>query len=124
VHPTLSTSTLAGLTIVGVAGEIDLLTAPDLRALLEQVCHKSSGVVIVDLLDVTFLGCAGITALIAARRRLPDGASMPLISTSQMVEKIFTVTGLTTVFPVFATLEEASTEATVRAPLARRANRC
>lgn len=52
--------------LVTVWGELDLETAPDVhRALDEAFAHPSSTVVI-DLVNLTFLGVAGVHALVRA----------------------------------------------------------
>jgi anti-sigma B factor antagonist len=53
--------------VLSVAGEIDMLTAPQLRAQLGALQLHSSSAVIVDLSRVDFLTSAGIGALVQGR---------------------------------------------------------
>ncbi|HEX6401838.1 MAG TPA: STAS domain-containing protein [Pseudonocardiaceae bacterium] len=58
---------MPGLRVVRVAGELDLLTAPQLDSCLLRLIDVGSGHVVVDLSKVTFLAAAGITSLVRAR---------------------------------------------------------
>ncbi|NCL78145.1 STAS domain-containing protein [Rhodococcus sp. YH1] len=54
----------AGPVVIGVCGDVDLVTAPSLDFVLRQ--HFPEHGVVVDLLRVEFLGCAGLTVLESA----------------------------------------------------------
>lgn len=58
-----------GAVVATVRGEVDTLTAPRLQAALDRVLRRAAGRrVVLDLLGVTFLGSAGLTALVVAAR--------------------------------------------------------
>jgi anti-anti-sigma factor len=58
-----------GGVVICVAGEIDLLTAPVLESVLDQLNGSSQGCTVeVDLADVVFLSARGISALVVAAR--------------------------------------------------------
>jgi anti-anti-sigma factor len=66
---------------VGVAGEVDLATAPMLRARLLVVLHdKRPAEVDVDFAEVSFLDCAGIGALVAVYNVAVDGGQRMRVS--------------------------------------------
>src|SRR4051812_27350270 len=52
-------------TVVRVAGDVDLATAPALRSLLARTGREAD--VLVDLSGVTFMDCSGLSALLQAR---------------------------------------------------------
>jgi anti-anti-sigma factor len=56
--------------VVSVVGDVDIATAPLLRAVLGGLPAARPGRVEVDLSGVTFLDSQGLTTLVAARRRL------------------------------------------------------
>ncbi|HZN20852.1 MAG TPA: STAS domain-containing protein [Micromonosporaceae bacterium] len=61
-------SSSSGTARVSVVGEVDLATAPALRDRLVDALHEQNPAVLdVDLAGVTFLDCAGVGALVAAR---------------------------------------------------------
>ncbi len=98
----------AGNSVVTVAGEVDVSTAPTLRARLDGLAPGRRTVV--DLSDVTFIDSTGLGVLVAARRRAQQGAppgEIRLVVTRPQVAKVFEVTGLAEVFVVHASLDEA-----------------
>lgn len=90
-----------GSTSVELGGEIDLATAAELGARLEAVIDASTGAVTVDLAHVTFLDSSGLKALMSAHRRLrAEGRRLTLRNPSEMVSRLFTVSGVTATLDV------------------------
>ena len=80
-----------GTTVVVVSGEIDMATAPKLRAHLVT----AKGHVIVDLRAVSFLDSSGIAALVDARKRLTDaGGNLLLRKPEGIVRRALEIIGL------------------------------
>jgi anti-sigma B factor antagonist len=70
----LSTSRLDHAVVVAVSGELDLHSAPELMAVLdEHMRDPGTEVVVVDLTDVAFLGSSGLGVLanLATRATVP-----------------------------------------------------
>ena len=61
--------------VVEAHGEVDLATAPHLGTILQAVSHRPDAQVVVDLRPTTYLGSAGLTALIAAHRQAATAPS-------------------------------------------------
>jgi anti-anti-sigma factor len=59
----------AGVTLVRVRGEVDLLTAPLLRAELDHQVDLMPSVLIIDLTRVVFFGASGVEVLIEVCQR-------------------------------------------------------
>ena len=87
-------------TVVHVVGEIDTLTAPVLRAQLDEHLPVVP-LLVLDLSDVTFLGSAGLAVLVetqkAARSR---DVALRLIATTRAVTRPLEVTGLIDLFTI------------------------
>jgi anti-sigma B factor antagonist len=67
---TVTQRMLEGAVVVAVVGEVDTLTAPRLRAALDGALRSAAARrVVVDLLGVTFLGSAGLEALVQSARQ-------------------------------------------------------
>jgi anti-sigma B factor antagonist len=89
-----STDADAGVVVVAVAGEVDLLTAPELGKALQLVAEHTSQVV-VDLTAVTFLDSSGINALLTGQRGLAArGTGFRVVAPEGPVRRIFEVTQL------------------------------
>jgi anti-sigma B factor antagonist len=94
-------------TVVHVVGEIDTLTAPVLRAQLDE--HISSvPLLVLDLSDVTFLGSAGLAVLVAAKETADArDHTLRLVCGSRIVIRALEATGLLTLFDVADGVPEA-----------------
>jgi anti-sigma B factor antagonist len=92
-------------TLVTVAGEIDLLTAPQLR---DEVRALPDGDVILDISGVQFLAAAGLRVLLDLHdRQARAGAQVVLAEATLPVQRVLSVTGLDHTLPVIATIDEA-----------------
>ncbi len=104
----ITEETREGISTVSVVGEIDIATAPTLREILESTIDRGVEVVVVDLLGVTFIDSTALGVLIGALKRCNEaGGSMRIAVSDQRVLKVFEITGLTDLFSIFPTLEEA-----------------
>lgn len=97
-----------GRAVVGVAGEIDVYTAPVLRERIRDLTAEGHYRLVVDLTDVDFLDSTGLGVLVGGLNqvRTHDG-SLHLVCDQEKILKVFRITGLTKVFPIHATLSEA-----------------
>lgn len=97
-----------GFQTVAVAGEIDIATAPDLRAHLDAAIDRGSSPVVVDLLSVTFIDSTGLGVLVNAHERCRrSGAELRIVIDEARILKIFKITGLTELFSIFPTVAKA-----------------
>lgn len=89
-------------------GEVDVYTAPRLKEELVAAIEGGCINVIVDLERVGFIDSSGLGVLVSALRRARerDGV-VRIVCTRDNILKIFRITGLDKVFPIFADLVEA-----------------
>lgn len=94
---------------VTLDGEVDVYTAPRLKEELVSAIEDGCVNVIVDLERVGFIDSSGLGVLVSALRRARerDGV-VRIVCTRDNILKIFRITGLDKVFPVFADVQEAS----------------
>ena len=94
--------------VVAVRGEIDLFTAPELKATLTDAIEDGRTRIVVDLSDTTFLDSTALGVLIGAVKRLRsrDGR-MTIVNTDQNIAKTFEITGLDQIFTIRGTRDEA-----------------
>lgn len=77
-----------------VSGDIDLETVRTLRDALRMATSACSHV-LVDLDNVTFIGAAGLDALVAANRACqPRRCRLKVVTTNPFTLKLLTLTGL------------------------------
>jgi anti-sigma B factor antagonist len=97
-----------GRTVVDIAGEIDVYTAPTLRDHLSQLVADGRYQLVLDLEEVAFLDSTGLGVLVGGLKRVRahDG-SLTLVCTQERILKVFRITGLTKVFPIHASVADA-----------------
>ena len=97
-----------GIEVVDVGGEIDIYTAPRLRELLIDLAGKGSYQLVVNLEKVGFLDSTGLGVLVGGLKRVrPHDGSLDLVCTQERILKIFKITGLTKVFGIYQTVDQA-----------------
>ena len=95
--------------VVDVKGEIDVYTAPKLREKLIELVSDGTYEVVVNLEGVDFLDSTGLGVLVGALKRVKahDG-NLSLVCTQDKILKIFKITGLTKVFDIHDSVDEAT----------------
>lgn len=90
-------------TIVALAGEIDLYTAPRLQSALGSALGAEGPVrIVVDMSAVEFCDSTGMNVLLAAYRQASEqGGELALAAPRPSVRKILEVTGLEAVFTIY-----------------------
>ena len=97
-----------GIEVIDVQGEIDMYTAPRLRELVIDLVSKGHYQLVVNLDKVGFLDSTGLGVLVGGLRRVRahDG-SLDLVCTWERILRIFRITGLTEVFGIYETVDQA-----------------
>lgn len=102
-----------GQVVIEVAGEVDMLTSPQLRAaVLEQIATSAGTELVVLALDgVTFLGTSGLAVLIEAREAAhAAGLELRLVCSARRVIRPLMIAGLLPLFDLHETIELALAE--------------
>jgi anti-anti-sigma factor len=92
--------------VLGVAGEIDLLSAPEFEEAVDAVLAAGPEKLVVDLRGVTFFCSAGLQVLAAAHRGLAERA-LRVVSDSPVTSGPLKTTGLDTWIGIHPTVDEA-----------------
>ena len=112
----VTTETVPGATVLSVSGEIDLHTAPGLRAALEpavQAAREQGTAVVVDLSAVSFLDSTGLGELVGAHKALAEsGERLHVVAVGDRVPRLLGLTGLTEVLAVHGSRADALADAT------------
>ncbi len=102
----ISRATERGWVVVSASGEVDVATSPELLAALEEAAKQASKLVI-DLSGVTFMDSTGLGVVVQAKRAFDADDALRLVVREPNVRKVFEVTGLDSVLPLFETREAA-----------------
>jgi anti-sigma B factor antagonist len=106
----LSERSLDGNIVVGLRGELDLSSAPDLRAqLLATVAAHPGDRVILDLSGVPFMDSASLNVLLDAEQRAGlAGGTLCLAALPKAAARAFEITGIDMHFAIFRTVADAA----------------
>lgn len=98
----------AGRHVVGVRGEIDLFTAPELKQKLTDAIEDGKTRLVVDLTETTFLDSTALGVLIGAVKRLRsrEGA-LVIVNVDPNIAKTFEITGLDQIFTILSERDAA-----------------
>jgi anti-sigma B factor antagonist len=111
----ISTAQGGVFTVVSVFGEIDMASEPVLRDALEPLLRRSNPQIVLDLSHVDFCDSTGVSLLVASRRRLGTRGRLLLAGAQPHMERLLQITGLDQLFPMYATVADATATADVLA---------
>lgn len=100
----------AGRVVVAVAGEIDMLTSPQLRAAVLDQLEPGHGteLLVLSLDGISFLGTSGLAVLVEMRDAAQAaGVLLRLACSARRVLRPLTIAGLVPLFDIRDTLGEA-----------------
>ncbi|MBI4733908.1 MAG: STAS domain-containing protein [Rubrobacteridae bacterium] len=97
-----------GVGVLMLEGEVDVYTAPKLKSRMIDFVDEGKYKIVIDLQKVEFMDSSGLGVLVGGLKRVKshDG-SIALVCTHENILKIFRITGLVKVFPIYSTDEEA-----------------
>ena len=106
---TLGVEKTATATVLRVAGELDLLTVPDLQARVYEAIAATSGAVVADLTEVQFLSSSGLTLLLGLQSDLAarDRPLRLVVGGSKAVSRPLLITGLDRLLELHPDLDTA-----------------
>ena len=94
--------------VISLAGEVDLYTAPEFKQQLLEVIGQGGKEVVVDFTDTTFIDSTTLGVLVGGVKRLrSNDGQLSLVCSDRNITKIFEITGLNKVFPIYESRAEA-----------------
>lgn len=97
-----------GSDLVTVAGEVDMVTTPQLRSYLKQQVERAASMLVLDLRRVTFLGSSGLAVLVETLDWTRERhIALRLVCNSREVVRPLKATGLTELFEIHSELDTA-----------------
>ena len=104
----ISVRTEEDICIATVAeARIDAPASVAFKEEMRRLTAEAPGRVVLDLTQVEFIDSSGLGAIVATMKLLAPARQMVLAGLTPMVDKVFRLTRMDTVFPIFLTLEEA-----------------
>jgi len=97
-----------GISVVDVAGDVDLHSAPELRDTLSTLVDSDTRQVMLDLSNVTFLDSMALGVILGTKKRLAaTGRDLELVVANPEIRRIFEITMLDRIFALHASRAEA-----------------
>jgi anti-anti-sigma factor len=94
--------------VVEVKGRLDALTSPKLEAECQTWIDQGEKALVMDFGGVDYISSAGLrTILILARQLNGRGREIRFCGLKGMVQEVFTISGINSLFPVFPSVTEA-----------------
>jgi len=93
--------------VISVAGVLDMLTAPQLEAVVAAALPKSPSAIIIDLSEVDFLASAGMGVLVEARERAGGTMKFGVVADGPATSRPLKLVGLADMIGLHPTLDEA-----------------
>ena len=104
----LTSRTEDSLQIVAVSEtRIDAAVAIDFKEAMRNETESGSSTVVLDLSNVEFIDSSGLGAIVATMKQLGRERKLALAGLTPNVDKVFRLTRMDSVFPLFSTLDGA-----------------
>ena len=99
---------IGDISILDVAGEIDVYTAPRFKEAVSEILEAGQKNLLINMAGVTYMDSSGFGTLLSATKKLrPEGGSVNLISCSASIDRILKITRLDTIFGTYRDDDEA-----------------
>jgi len=97
--------------LIGLSGEVDVYSAPKLRETIKDLVDEGKYNIVVDLEKVAFLDSTGLGVLVGGLKRVKHhSGELGVICNQEKILRIFRITGLTKVFPIYRSRDELLTK--------------
>jgi anti-sigma B factor antagonist len=104
----VSLDEVEGSYVVVVAGEVDLLGAPELKDALRRAIDLGGKRIVIDMTATRFIDSTTLGVILGASKRLrPEGGEIVLVIDHPSIRKIFEITLLDRAFAIYETREAA-----------------
>ncbi|NLC56327.1 MAG: STAS domain-containing protein [Armatimonadetes bacterium] len=105
---TVDVSHVENVTVVDLVGELDAFTSLDLREAVVRLIEEGARDIIINLERVEFIDSVGLGTLVGCLKRSAEhGGSINLVCANPQIQKVFDITGLSKIFAIYKTREEA-----------------
>lgn len=104
----LTSTTTGAIQVITVHSDrIDAAMAIQFKEDMRSETEADAERIVLDLSGVDFIDSSGLGAIVASMKQLGQGRRLDLAGLRPVVEKVFRLTRMDTVFRLFATLDDA-----------------
>lgn len=103
----LSSRIITGCLVISISGELDTTTSPELDALLAKECASVKNILF-SLGAMDYISSVGLRTFLANLKKVKAaGGRMALAELNEEVREVFDMAGFSTLFEIYASLNEA-----------------
>ncbi len=104
----IATQDSGAVSVVAVSGRVDSSTAPDLENALKKLVDAEKTQIVLDLLNVEYMSSAGLRAMVSTLKSVKRvNGDLRVANPSPRVEEVLRLAGLTSIFAIYRSREEA-----------------
>jgi anti-anti-sigma factor len=96
-----------GVAVLAIRGEIDVASAPAFKSAIAEALEGDPQGLVVDLLEVEFLGSVGVRVLLEAQEKLGDDYRFAVVARSPAAGRILHLLAFDELISVHETVNEA-----------------
>lgn len=94
--------------VVSVTGRMDAVSAPDFDTQVEERVDKGETSLVLDLSGLDYISSAGLRSMLTLAKKLKTKeGDLVLFGLQDVVNEVFEVSGFSTIFEIFGSVEEA-----------------
>jgi anti-sigma B factor antagonist len=104
----ISTHEQGAVAVVAVNGRVDSATAPDLESALKKLVETEKTQIVLDLMDVEYMSSAGLRAMVSTLKTVKRvNGDLRVANPSPRVDEVLRLAGLTSIFSIYRSRDEA-----------------
>lgn len=93
--------------VLHLRGRLDFAAAPDFETQVKSLISAGESKIVLDCRDLKYVSSSGLGAFIACGKTLPGGGAIVFAGLSNHIESLFEMTGITGLFPMYKTKQDA-----------------
>jgi anti-sigma B factor antagonist len=104
----IQTHEFTRVNVIAVTGRVDSATAPELESKLKELVDGGKNKLVLDLKNVEYMSSAGLRTMVSTLKAVKRvNGDLRLANPSPRVEEVLRLAGLTSIFSIHSTQEEA-----------------
>ncbi|RJQ59743.1 MAG: anti-sigma factor antagonist [Desulfobacteraceae bacterium] len=94
--------------VVKIKGSMDAVSAPDFEKACGGWIDGGENTLVIDLAELEYISSAGLRSILVTAKKLKAiKGQIAFCNPSKMVERVFSISGFSSLFPMCSSLEEA-----------------
>ena len=103
---TITVESVDDVPVIRAAGELDLATVPEMRAVVAEVAERRPRALVFDFSEISYLDSSGLGILVSAKKRLGSyEGEVAVIAAQPSVLKALALSGLDQIIRVLPSVE-------------------